>query len=193
MFNGFIEHSTFQLFGELLDYPKPGLCAMAREAEALVAARNPDAARLLAAFAEFAAETPLGQLEEIYTGVFELNAQCHPYVGYQLFGETYKRSVFLLGLKERYAAQGFAVEHELPDHLVPMLRFLSVCDAPEVIDELVRDALAPAIAKMVGAPAENEPLEEEPPAQQRGRAGYQQLLRALQLALETMPQAMVAA
>jgi nitrate reductase delta subunit len=177
MLNGFPEHYVFQLFAALVDYPKMGLGALAREAGALVAASSPDAARLLAAFANFADEIPLGRLEEIYTGVFELNALCHPYVGYHLFGETYKRSVFLLGLKERYAVQDFAVEPELPDHLTAMLRFLSVCDDLDTMDECVADALLPALEKMIAPDSAGEPASE-------ASAAYCGLLQALQLVLQ---------
>ena len=183
----------FELFATLLDYPSPTLADAAKECATLLTPQNSEASNLLRDFQELAASTDLGRMEEIYTGFFELNAVSHPYVGYHLFGETYKRSVFLLGLKERYAAHNFAHGAELADHLVVMLRFAAACSDAELVDELVRDALAPAIAKMVGAPAENEPLEEEPVVRQRGRSGYQQLLRALQLALETLPQPMVAA
>lgn len=177
MVNGFPEHYVFQLFAELLDYPKSGLGALARQAGTLVAATSPDAARLLAEFANFADGIPLGRLEEIYTGVFELNARCHPYVGYHLFGETYKRSVFLLGLKERYAVQGFAAEPELPDHLAAMLRFLSICDDLDMMDECVRDALLPALEKMIVPDSADEP---------EGEAGaaYGRLLQALQIVLQ---------
>ncbi len=176
----------YQLFATLLDYPSPALADTAKEGARLLAPRSAEASDLLRDFQELAAGTLLGRMEEIYTGFFELNAVSHPYVGYHLFGETYKRSVFLLGLKERYAAHNFTHGTELADHLVVMLRFAAQCDDVYLVQELIRDALLPALEKMTGEPAENEPVEEEPVVHQRGRAGYQQVLRALQLALESM-------
>ncbi len=79
----------FQLFATLFDYPKAGLAAAASESAARLALDEPEAAQLLREFAALAAATPLGDMEESYTGVFELNPALSPYIGYHLFGETY--------------------------------------------------------------------------------------------------------
>ena len=171
------------LFARLLDYPAPGLDDTAHECAALAADHSPEAAALLRGFQDFVEATPLGQLEEIYTGVFELNAAFYPYVGYHLFGETYKRSVFLLELKQRYAAHGFVSGSELADHVAVLLRFVSICTDAALGEEILRDALLPALDKMIGK-AENDLAEEDAPVQSRGRAAYQQLLCALRLAAQ---------
>ncbi len=163
-----------RLFSVLLDYPGPGLIQAADECLRLVDEKT--AARLHE-FREFAAGHEAGQLEEIYTGVFELNPVYYPYVGYHIFGETYKRSVFLLGLKERYAAHGFTCGTELADHLVVMLRFAANCQDPVCAQELLRDALAPALEKMIAQKADEDSAVE-------GTAAYRQLLCALQQVLQ---------
>ncbi len=164
------ERRLLQLFATLLDYPGPHLAAAADECLALL---DGEAALRVRSFHEFIAGHPAGQLEEIYTGVFELNPLYYPYVGYHLFGETYKRSVFLLGLRERYAAQGFASGTELADHLVVMLRFAADCQDLTCADEIIQDALVPAVDKMIAQKADEESAVE-------GAAAYRQLLRALQ-------------
>jgi nitrate reductase delta subunit len=168
------------LFAQLLDYPTAGLDDAARECAALVTNYSRAAATLLREFSDFVEATPPGPLEEIYTGVFELNAACYPYVGYHLFGETYKRSVFLLELKQRYAAHGFDAGSELADHVAVVLRFVSTCDDAALSEEILRDALLPTLDKMIGK-AEDGLAEEDALVQSRGRAAYQQLLRALRL------------
>ena len=140
----------FQLFADLLSYPRPGLAAAARECEALVAPDNPEAAVLLHGFAGFAAETPPGQLEELYTAAFDLDASSSLYVGYHLLGESYKRSVFMLELKRCYEAQSLDIGTELADHLAVVLRFLAGCDDAELAQELVTEALVPALEKRLG-------------------------------------------
>ncbi len=173
---------ALRLFADVLDYPQPGVVETARDCEAFLAAEHPQAAALLRDFRAFAAQRPLGQLQEIYTGAFDLDtlsdldATCYPYVGHHLFGESYKRSAFLLELHERFRAHGFAVEHELPDHLVVLLRFLGTCPDGELVEELVGEAIVPALERMVG---EDEEAEERP----SGRAAYQRVLRALGLVL----------
>jgi nitrate reductase delta subunit len=169
------------LFAQLLDYPCSGLGDIARECAMVAAEYDREAASLVAEFKSFAEATPPGQMEEIYTGVFELNAVFYPYVGYHLFGETYKRSVFLIGLKQRYAANGFDAGSELADHVAVLLRFVSTCDDAALSEELVHDALIPALDKMCGK-EENDLAEGDALVQSRGRTAYHQLLCALRLA-----------
>jgi nitrate reductase delta subunit len=76
---------------------------------------------------------------------------CYPYIGYQLFGETYKRGEFLALLNARYREAGFVVEGELPDHLSVILRYLSrTWDAA-----LVQEGVVPALTKMLDQLPEN--------------------------------------
>ncbi|MCC6608769.1 MAG: hypothetical protein IT515_03705 [Burkholderiales bacterium] len=145
------------LFADLLDYPAPGLARKAAECEALVGTAAPVAAAFLHGFRSFAEETPVGKLEEIYSGFFDLNPICHPYVGYQLFGENYKRSSFLLGLKARYLAEAFqASANEIPDRLSTVLRFVAQSRAGASTDELVREGLIPALERMTTKPESSD-------------------------------------
>ncbi len=181
------ERRIFQLFADALDYPQPGLIEAARECASLISPRSPEAAAHLRDFEAFAQGMSLERWQEIYTGIFELNATCHPYVGYHLFGESYKRSVFLLGLKEQLDARGLSYGAELPDHLVVLLRFLSICDDDTLADELIRVAMLPALEKMIGA---REARQEDDPARhdafdapKSGYKAYQGMLQALRTML----------
>ena len=141
------------LFADILDYPAPGLAGKAAECAALIGAAQPEAAALLESFHAFAEETPLGKLQEVYSGFFDLNSICHPYVGYQLFGENYKRSVFLIGLKKAYRDEGFeASTSEMQDRLSTVLRFVAHSKGGEEIDELLNRGLLPALARMTTKP-----------------------------------------
>src|SRR5689334_13970624 len=137
---------VLELFADILDYPAPGLADKAAECAALVGRVQPQAAKLLAIFRDFAEEHPLGKLQEVYSGFFDLNSICHPYIGYQLFGENYKRSSFLIGLKKAYRAEGFeASASEIPDRLSVVLRFIAHSKGGEEIDELLNRGLLPAL------------------------------------------------
>jgi nitrate reductase delta subunit len=174
---------TFQLMAEALEYPQPGLADAVRECTALLAAVNPAAAACLREFCTFVEETPPGRLEELYTGAFDLNAAWYPYVGYHLFGESYKRSVFMLELNDRYRAHGFPEEGlagELPDHLAVLLRFLAACDDDALSEEIVQEALLPALDHMDHAMA-NEPQDHA------GQRDYGLVLQALRLVLCQLP------
>ena len=166
------ERQACRRFADLLDYPQPGLAETAAECAALLGPAAPRAAELVGEFAAFARQCPAGRLEEVYTGAFDLDAACHPYVGYHLFGESYKRSVFLLELKQRLRAHGLDIGSEVPDHLAVVLRLLAATDDVELADELIGVAVVPALAKMTGEDTERE------------RHPYDGVLRAVRLVLE---------
>ena len=151
-----IERRTFGCLAQLLEYPRPGLIEAARECQALMSPTCPEAAALLHQFCACAEQASPGDMEEAYTATFDLDAACQPYVGYHLFGETYKRSVFLLELKQRFLARGFVVKTELPDHMGVMLHFLEICDDAAMAEELVGEALLPALERMIGKSEEAE-------------------------------------
>lgn len=141
-------------FADALDYPRAPVGAAARTCERLAAGVSPEASELLCGFRSFAESRPLGELQEAYTRAFdldtlsELEPTLYPYVGHHLFDENHKRSAFLVELSARYREHGFTPEGELPDHLVVMLRFVAACDDEELVDELVEEALVPALARM---------------------------------------------
>jgi nitrate reductase delta subunit len=143
---------VLELFADILDYPDAGLGRKAAECAALVGAVQPQAAALLKSFQSFTEETSVGKLQEVYSGFFDLNSICHPYVGYQLFGENYKRSIFLVELKKSYRAIGFeASASEIPDRLSIVLRFAAQSDGEE-IDALLNKGLLPALERMTTKP-----------------------------------------
>lgn len=180
-----IESRVFQLFAELLDYPQSERASVAAECAARVAGRSAEAAALLREFEAFAGKTALPQMEEVYTAVFELDATCHPYIGFHLFGESYKRSAFLLGLKELYQPYAIECGVELPDHLAVMLRFLSVNEDLAETEEIIHCALQPALKKMLKSKDEEPPDPDIPKPSAKGDE-YRCVLEALWLTLLTM-------
>jgi nitrate reductase delta subunit len=134
-----------ELFAGMLEYPQPGLAALARECERRVGA---PAAGALREFRMFVEGTPPARLEEVYTAAFDLSAESCPYAGYHLFGEGYQRSAFLQELKARYRARGLETGSELPDHLSVLLRFAAACGEGEEREEILHEAVLPALQRM---------------------------------------------
>lgn len=163
---------VFGLFARILEYPWKHPARAARACAAALEALDAEAARLMWCFAAFARGTPLGRLQEAYSRMFELDPACPPYVGHHLFGETYLRSAFLVGLAERYQERGMATGGELPDHLAIVLRYLSLSPPEEEVREMTREALVPALDKM------RDKLGREP--------GYGAVLQALRLVLRRL-------
>ena len=186
------EKRIFQLFSQILGYPMEDLAEATRECEVLIKKETPEAAELLAEFRSIVEDTPLGRMEEIYTGAFDLEANWQLYTGFHLFGESYARSIFLLELKERFRAAGFPPpEGELPDHAAVLLTFLGVCDDRQQVDELIQEALLPTLNRLTGEGEdvieeeleEGEEESEEIQRQHSSREIYEGVLRALRLVL----------
>ena len=122
---------------------------------------------------------PLEKMQELYTITFDMQPVCYPYLGYQLFGESYKRGAFMAQLNEAYHAFGYSAVQELPDHLAIVLRFIGL-DATNRQDEfcqaLINDGVMPALEKMLKVFGEQS---ENP---------YFGLLSALQLFLVHTPE-----
>ena len=95
----------------------------------------------------------LEKLEELYIGTFEVSPTACLYAGYTVFGETFKRSHLLVGLKDLLARAQIQTDDggniELPDHIPLLLRFLGTedCGTTEERNELVRFLLFPALIK----------------------------------------------
>jgi nitrate reductase delta subunit len=142
-------HPIFILFGDLLDYPTPALAEQARACAARLMVEYPAPAHRLYQFMAFVEDTPLGRLEEIYTGTFDVNPACTIFAGYMLFGESFDRGKFLVRLQERYRQRGFAWGRELADHIPVILRFIGRLEPGEdLAQNLIDKCLLPVLQKM---------------------------------------------
>ena len=179
------ELRVFALFADLLEYPRSDVAQTARECLALVAPEHVEARALLAEFLAFAERTPADTIEEIFTATFDLNASCHPYIGYHMFGEAYQRSALLLELKEKFREHDFDPGVELPDHIAVLLRFMSICPVAEMTEEIAREALLRTLDPMTLVP-ESDPVEEGEELPELFDVGidYRRVLQALRLVLE---------
>jgi nitrate reductase assembly molybdenum cofactor insertion protein NarJ len=141
-------------FADVLSYPHESPAAAARRCAGAARVRDAEAGRLLESFAGLAEAGPLGALQEAYTRTFDLDTlsrsepTCYPYVGHYLFDESHKRGAFIVELRKRFRAHGFEDGSDLADHLVVLLRFLSVCSDEGLADEIVDDAILAALRKM---------------------------------------------
>lgn len=173
------------LFADLLEYPRSDVAQTARECRALVALENPEAAALLGEFVVFAERTPADTIEEIFTATFDLNASCHPYIGYHMFGEAYQRSALLLELKDRFRDHDFDPGVELPDHIAVLMRFMSICTDAAEVEEIAREAVLRTLDPMTLVP-EADPVEEGEEAPEVFDVGmdYRRVLLALRLVLQ---------
>lgn len=144
-----IDSELYRLFARLLDYPQPGMEGLVRQAIIKLQSDSPRAAEMLSGFQQFVKQVPQAQVEELYTKTFEVQGVCYPYIGHQLFGETYKRSWFMARLNQEYRLWSFPIGQELPDHISVVLNFLALGIQYEFSQTLLKEALVPAMEKMV--------------------------------------------
>lgn len=90
-----------------------------------VAATLPDpVARPLLRFTAHVEQTAPADLAAAYVATFDHRKRCCPYLTYYAHGDTRKRGIGLLRLKQTYAAAGWRLgDDELPDHLAVVLEF----------------------------------------------------------------------
>ena len=175
-----VQQQTYLCFADLLDYPQPDLPAQAHTCAGLIASDFPEASGQIQGFAERAANTSQGRLEEIYTGTFDVNPACYIFAGYMLFGESFNRGKFLVRLQEKYKQHGFSQGSELADHVAVIFRFLGILEPDDPTAQvLIEDCLTPVIAKM-NSGFKSDSANPNP---------YQQVLQAIQSVLERTQEA----
>ncbi|MFG1993161.1 nitrate reductase molybdenum cofactor assembly chaperone [Actinoplanes sp. NPDC048988] len=113
---------TFQLASLLLTYPDEELLAAGPELRAAAAGNEP-----ITAFLDWLLGTPLIDCQRHYVQTFDLRRRSGLYLTYYLHGDTRKRGMALLVLKQRYRAHGLTLAGgELPDLLPVVLEFAAV-------------------------------------------------------------------
>jgi nitrate reductase delta subunit len=133
---------------DVLEYPAGDLGEQCTALSRLLEEERPGAAHAIEDFGRAINGLPLSRMEEIYAATFDVNPVCCLYVGYHLFGESYKRGAFMARLDAEYRQCGFEPGNELPDHLPVLLRYLATLEDPEQRSSLLEDAVLPALAKI---------------------------------------------
>lgn len=145
------EATAFEALAALLAYPRPDYAArLAACRGALVEAGGADAIGHLDAFASRVDGFTLEEIQERFTGTFDLNPACTLDVGWHLFGEQYERGAFLVEMREALRAHGVPESVELPDHLTHLLTLLGRLDPARAADLATR-AVAPALERILSA------------------------------------------
>ena len=144
--------TLYDLFADLLQYPTLATSLKAGHCYERLQQSQPDVAPLLESFYHETEQRRLEQMQELYTTTFDMQPVCYPYLGYQLFGESYKRGAFMAQLNEAYHVVGYSAEQELPDHIAVVLHFVGLNSANRQGDfcqSLLNEGMIPALEKMV--------------------------------------------
>jgi nitrate reductase molybdenum cofactor assembly chaperone NarJ/NarW len=144
----------YHSFAQLLAYPTAATFQQAQMCLEQLRQFDPQPASAMEDVCRVLESLSLESLEELYTVTFDMQPVCYPYVGYQLFGESYKRGAFMAQLNEAYDGCGYSAGQELPDHLSVILHFLGLSSTAWADDfgrTLLVEGLKPALEKMVKA------------------------------------------
>lgn len=141
--------NAYQLFADVLDYPRQSVGEATKKCVAMIAAECPEAGEKLKDFEMASAASELTHLQELYTKSFDLQPDCTLNASYHLFGDDWRRSMFLAELKGIYESNSFQTGNELPDHLCLILRFIALNGPGEQTDELEQECVVPAIRRML--------------------------------------------
>ncbi len=145
---------VYSILAEALCYPVPGHLDVLKES-----VRQLPEGTIRSDFSSFVgviAELPLAAWEELHTRTLDLNPPAAPYIGYQIWGDSYQRGTFMSMMNRALTACQIDSEGELPDHLIPVLRLLDQLDEPfPELEEVLAPALERIQAALVKADPEN--------------------------------------
>jgi len=133
--------TAFSVYAQALCYPYPGqVDQLEKDAQN---APNKSGSKAFAKFIAAVKQLSLTEQEELFTRTLDLSPLTAPYVGYQIWGESYKRGEFMAALNQEMKTYDINLEGELPDHLRPILDYLDAAPAPhpallEVLEKSVQ-------------------------------------------------------
>ncbi len=117
----------------LLGYPDETLAGQLELVRRIAARAPARVGRPLLAVVDHLAREPMTQLAADYVATFDHRKRCCLYLTYYAYGDTRKRGMALLRLKQTYAAAGLClVDDELPDHLGVLLEYCAMVDTPAI-------------------------------------------------------------
>jgi len=136
--------ANLSFFAEALEYPAPG------RLEALMESLNglPESPGRpeYSAFLKALDRLTLAEWEELHTRTLDLNPEFAPYIGFQIWGDSYQRGNLMSHLNNAMQRERIDLGGELPDHLMPVIRYLDQTGEP--IQELGQ-VFEPALEKMI--------------------------------------------
>jgi len=139
----------YNTIADLFEYPEEDFTEKVNSVQNLLNVYYPEAANELKLFTEYAASVNLNEKQEIYTRTFDVQAITTMDLGYILFGDDYKRGELLSNLSREHVNTGNELNNQLGDHISNLLRLLPRLEDDELINELVKQIIHPALTKII--------------------------------------------
>ncbi len=144
-----MDYSNYDLIADLFDYPQKGYFEKITKVHDFLEKTNPKAASHIKFFLNLIPKDHLDEIQELFTRSFDVQSITTLDVGYVLFGDDYKRGELLANLTREHRDAGIDTGIELADHLPNMLRLIAKMQDQELMRELVREIIFPALKKMI--------------------------------------------
>lgn len=139
----------YEFLADIYEYPRVGFSEKVKEVQELLDANFPEAANMLRPFTDYMTTISLKKQEELFIRSFDVQAVTTLDLGYVLFGDDYKRGELLVNLNREHREVQNDCGIELADHLSNVLRLLPKMQDTEIVEELARRIVAPALRKMI--------------------------------------------
>ena len=143
-----MNYAHYSDVAELFDFPGTELAPRGRALLDFLRENYPDAALEVEHFLDAIPERTL-DLQELHTRTFDVQSLTTLDIGYVLFGDDYKRGALLSNLTREHNEAENDCRGELADHLPNLLRLIPKLKDKDLLDELVREILVPALMLMI--------------------------------------------
>ncbi|OJX38221.1 MAG: hypothetical protein BGO78_09380 [Chloroflexi bacterium 44-23] len=135
--------NIFNLLAEAFCYPDPEQLTFLEKGLEILPAKKQN--EFVISFIKKISQLSLAEWEELYTRTLDLNPPIAPYIGFQMWGESYQRGEFLSKMNRNLIENEIDLQGELPDHIIPILRYLGKVTQP--LPDLI-EVFAPALKRM---------------------------------------------
>lgn len=139
----------YKILAEMFRYPSEDLKAYSGKWKDITSLYDDSLTPKLDLFITHINEKVLSQQQEYYISTFDVQAMCFLDIGYVLYGEDYKRGIFLVNIKKEQIKADNDCGSELPDHLPNILTLLPKISDPDLAEELIYSLLIPALHEMI--------------------------------------------
>ncbi len=130
-------------------YPSADYLPRVRRCQTELERTYPEASEEFGKFVSYANDVTHQQRQELFIKTFEVQALCYLDLGFVIFGEDYKRGMFLVHMKREHERVSNDFGTELPDHLSNVLVLIEKTTDEEFRNDLVAGIAIPAIHKML--------------------------------------------
>ncbi len=116
--------NIYELFARLLAYPESDCLDVAERCRVALAEVDESITEFITRFVDRMKDSRFEAIEELYTRTFDMGPARALEIGWHLYGENYDRGTFLVWMRQQLRDASLEESHELPDHIMHVLRIL---------------------------------------------------------------------